>query len=227
MSVPFVHKIIIAGCRRLPRPLPSRHHQDTLMDPHQHPTRPSTPLLAAAVALALLLAAAAWTLTARSGDPTAAGPPPPAPSAAPTTTPAAATTTTLDAEAEVIARLRHILRVREQAFAARDASPLNQVYASDCPCLAAGRDAIAALRRARVVWKGRSISLRVQSTQEVNDRLWEVVALFSSKPFRIETEQGSLVREQPAERIRYRFLLVRVTPGEPWLLGNASVVRGA
>jgi hypothetical protein len=54
-----------------------------------------------------------------------------------------------------------------------------------------------------------------------------VVALFSSKPFRIETEQGSLVREQPAERIRYRFLLMRVTPGKPRLLGNVSILKGA
>jgi hypothetical protein len=197
------------------------------MNPNHPPTHRATTLVAAGVALALLLVAAAWALTARGSDPSAAPTPPqPPPSPAPATT-LAATTTTLDPEAEVVARLRHILRVRERAFAARDASPLDQVYASDCPCLRAGRDAIAALRREHVVWKGRSTSLRVQSTQAVNDRLWEVVALFSSKPFRIETEQGSLIREQPAERIRYRFLLVRVAPGEPWLLGNVSIIEGA
>jgi hypothetical protein len=150
---------------------------------------------------------------------------PPQPSAAATT--AAPTTTTIDTKTEVVARLREILRVREEAFASRDASLFDQVYTSDCPCLKAGRDAIAALVKENVVWKGRSISILVQSTQRINDRLWEVVAVFTSKPFRIETEDGALIRTASAERITYRFLLFRPSEGEQWLLGNASVLKGA
>ncbi|HET6747854.1 MAG TPA: hypothetical protein VFL71_01220 [Actinomycetes bacterium] len=179
----------------------------------------------AAIAAALLLVVAVVAVFATRGDGDAAGSTAPEPP--PSQTTAAATTTTIDTETEVVARLREILRVREEALAARDPNLLDQVYASDCPCLKAGRDAIAALRNEHVVWKGRSISLQVQSTQPVNVRLWEVVALFTSGRFRIETEEGGLIREAPAERIRYRFLLVRLAEGEPWLLGSVSVLKGA
>jgi hypothetical protein len=111
------------------------------------------------------------------------------------------------------------------AFARRDASLFDQVYSDDCPCLKAGRDAIAALLMENVVWKGRSVSILVQSIQRINDQLWEVVAVFASRPFRIETEDGALIRRAPAERIRYRFLLFRPIGGEQWLLGNASVLK--
>lgn len=180
----------------------------------------------AAIAAALLLVVAVVAVFATRGDGDAAGSTAPEPPPSQTIA-AAATTTTIDTETEVVARLREILRVREEALAARDPNLLDQVYASDCPCLKAGRDAIAALRNEHVVWKGRSISLQVQSTQPVNVRLWEVVALFTSGRFRIETEEGGLIREAPAERIRYRFLLVRLAEGEPWLLGSVSVLKGA
>jgi hypothetical protein len=78
-----------------------------------------------------------------------------------------------------------------------------------------------------VVWKGRSVSILVQSIQRINDQLWEVVAVFASRTFRIETEDGALIRRAPAERIRYRFLLFRPIGGEQWLLGNASVLKDA
>jgi hypothetical protein len=194
------------------------------MDPDQHPTRPTTPLLAAAVAAALLLAAA-WTLTARSGDdPTAAGPPPPAPSAPPTTTPAAATTTTLDAEAEVIARLRHILRVRDQALETRNASLLDDVYTQDCPCLQGDTDAINRLRRSHQVWRGVSTSIRVQELERVNARLWIVNATFVAAPFVVENESGDRIRTTPGERNLTRFALAKPTGQQDWLLGHVSLV---
>jgi hypothetical protein len=217
MSGPFVHKIIIAGCMRLAGALPSgRHHEDTMelpdhpAPPPPTPRGPSRAVWTAAILTALLVAAVAAVLATR-GDGQAAGSLPPAPSAPPTT--AAATTTTIDPETEVVARLREILRVREEAFAKRDARLFDEVYSDDCPCLKAGRDAIAALLNENVVWKGRSISLLVQSTDEINEQLWEVVAVFTSKPFRIETEEGALIRSAPAERIRYRFLLFRPAKG--------------
>jgi hypothetical protein len=108
----------------------------------------------------------------------------------------------------------------------RDEDLFEEVYTSDCSCLRAGRSAIAALKKERVRWQSRSISIEVQSANSINNRLWEVVALFISDSFRIETEEGTLVREAPAERIRYRFLLVRSSDEDPWRLGSASPVEG-
>jgi hypothetical protein len=129
-------------------------------------------------------------------------------------------------EVEVVARLREILDIREQAFRQRDASLFDEVYTSECPCLRAGRDAIAALKKENVRWTNRSISIEVESAKGVNNRLWEVVALFVSDSFRIETENGILVRDVPAERLRYRFLLVRFSDADPWKLGSASPLEG-
>jgi hypothetical protein len=78
----------------------------------------------------------------------------------------------------------------------------------------------------RDLWKDRSISIEVQSAKSINERLWEVVALFVSDSFRIETEKGELLREAPPERIRYRFLLARTSDSELWRLGNASSIEG-
>jgi hypothetical protein len=231
MSGSFVHKIIIAGCMCLAGPLPSGPHQEDAMQFDDHPAPPpptprgpSRAVWTAAITTALLVAAAAAVFATR-GDQQAAGSLPPTPPSPPAT--AAAPTTTIDPQTEVVARLREILRIREEALAKRDASLFDQVYADDCPCLKAGRDAIAALLKENVVWKGRSISLLVQSTDQINEHLWEVVGVFTSKPFRIETDEGALIRAAPAERIRYRFLLFRPVKGAPWVLGNASVLKDA
>jgi hypothetical protein len=138
-----------------------------------------------------------------------------------------ATATTIPStKAEVTARLKEILQIREKAFAERDAGLFEDVYTSDCSCLEAGRAAIAALEREKVLWRNRSTSIEVQSAREVNDRLWEVVGVFVSNAFRIETEQGELVRQAPAERIRYRFLLVRSSDAKSWRLGSVSPIEG-
>jgi hypothetical protein len=139
---------------------------------------------------------------------------------------ASTTTRASDSKTEVVARLREILDVREQAFRERNAVLFEGVYSSDCTCLRAGRDAITALKKEKVRWKNRSISIEVQSARGVNDRLWEVMAIFVSNSFRIETEKGVLVRDVPGERLRYRFLLVRASDADPWLLGSASPVEG-
>jgi len=136
------------------------------------------------------------------------------------------TTRAPNSESDVVTRLREILEVREEAFRERDASLFEDVYTSDCACLRAGRDAIAALKKEKVQWRNRSISLEIESARSMNSRLWEVVALFISNSFRIETEEGMLVREVPAERLRYRFLLVRTSEADPWRLGSASPVEG-
>jgi hypothetical protein len=135
-------------------------------------------------------------------------------------------TTTPSVRSTVIARLREILQIREQAFRERNATLFDHVYTDTCSCLRAGRDAIAALRRENVVWTNRSISVEIQSAESVGDNLWEVVALFVSDSFDIETEEGKLVREAPAERLRYRFLLARTSSAETWKLERASLIEG-
>jgi len=140
-------------------------------------------------------------------------------------TTASTKTTSPDSRSEVILRLQEILQVREQAFRERDASLFEDVYTSDCACLKAGRVAIAALKRENVLWQKREISIEIQSAKELSNKLWEVVAVFISDPFRIETEEGELVREAPAERIRYRFLLVRTSDSDQWRLGRASPIE--
>jgi hypothetical protein len=139
---------------------------------------------------------------------------------------ASTTTRTTDSKNEVVARLREILEVREQAFRERNVALFEDVYSSDCACRRAGRDAISALKKEKVRWKDRSTSIEVQSARSVSPRLWEVMAIFVSNSFRIETEKGVLVREVPGERLRYRFLLVRASDADPWLLGSASPVEG-
>jgi hypothetical protein len=148
------------------------------------------------------------------------------PSTLHSTTTAPGVTTTSDSRTAVVARLQEILEVREQAFRERDEDLFDDVYTSDCSCLRAGRSAIAALKKERVRWQGRSTSIEVHSARSINDKLWEVVALFISDSFRIETEEGTLVRQAPAERIRYRFLLVRSSDEGSWRLGSASPVEG-
>jgi hypothetical protein len=193
-------------------------------DNHPSPTPNNPPrryLLPSAV-IALALVAVVLLVTIRDDDLAATSP-------LETSQPATTSSTTAplsDTENEVVTRLREILQVREQAFSKRDASLFDDVYTSSCPCLRAGRNAIAALKKEQILWQDRSISIEVQSAKSINHRLWEVVALFVSDSFRIETEEGELVREAPPERLRYRFLLVRTSDSEPWRLGSASSIEG-
>ena len=191
---------------------------------HPSPT-PNDPLrryLLPSAVIALALVAVVLLVTIRDDDLAATSP-------LETSQPATTSSTTAplsDTENEVVTRLREILQVREQAFSKRDASLFDDVYTSSCPCLRAGRNAIAALKKEQILWQNRSISIEVQSAKSINPRLWEVVALFVSDSFRIETEEGELVREAPPERLRYRFLLVRTSDSEPWRLGSASSIEG-
>ena len=230
MSGSFVHKIIIAGCRCFASPLPSRPSpKRDAMSNENHQTSStasdqSRRYLIVGALRALLLIAVILVVVSRDPELTATS----SASTSPLQGTSASTATTIppESKSEVIARLREILQIREKAFRLRDASLFDDVYSSSCSCLRAGRDAIAALKKEKVRWKGRSISIEVQSARSVNERLWEVAALFISDAFRIETEEGALVREAPAERLRYRFLLVRTSSAEQWRLGSATVVEG-
>ncbi|HZD74059.1 MAG TPA: hypothetical protein VE776_09285 [Actinomycetota bacterium] len=191
-------------------------------------------VVGAALALLIGLAALALRIPARperaspalavSSDPGSPAPVPPAEPGSPR--PAASSPTGSSTRSDVAARLREILRIREAAFGRRDMRLLETVYAADCPCLLSGRAAIARLLADRAVWRGRAVAVEVSSLQRVTERMWIAVALFSSGPFRIEREDGALVRAVPAERQRYRLVLVRPAPTGQWLLGDASLLQG-
>jgi hypothetical protein len=129
-----------------------------------------------------------------------------------------------DVQAILAARLGEILRAREQAFARRDPRVLDTIYTADCACLRGGRAAIARLLADHAVWRGRSVSVRVERLSRRNDSLWIALAVLRRDAFRIEREDGALIRAEPTARQRYRFALVR-SRGGVWLLGHASLVE--
>jgi hypothetical protein len=114
--------------------------------------------------IALTIVGIVLLVTARDDDPAATSPPEASPNAA---TAASTATTIPDTKNGVITRLREILQIRERAFSERDASLFNDIYTSSCPCLHAGRDAIAALKKEEVLWKDRSISIEIQSPRSL------------------------------------------------------------
>jgi hypothetical protein len=132
------------------------------------------------------------------------------------------TSTTVSARGEVASRLREILRTRDVALLSRDASLLDEIYTIDCPCLKDGRTLIEQLRKENIVWKGVRTNIDITNMEEVNDRLWIVVATVRTPSVRIETESAQLIRTIPAERNRVRFALTRPQDAQEWLLGHAS-----
>jgi hypothetical protein len=132
------------------------------------------------------------------------------------------TTTTMPLRTEVISRLRSILKVRDKALLSRDADLLSGIYTVDCECLKDGRALIQQLLRENIVWRGVTTRISIKSAEEINDRLWVVVATVETPSVRIETEDGKLVRTVPPERNLVRFALAKPENEEKWLLGNAS-----
>jgi hypothetical protein len=128
-------------------------------------------------------------------------------------------TTTVSGRTEITARLREILETRDKALLARDANLLSDVYTVDCECLEDGRALIQQLRRENIVWKGVKTDIMIHTVEEVNDRLWIVVAAVKTPSVRIETESGRLVRTVPPERNVVRFALAKPQDAEEWLLG--------
>jgi hypothetical protein len=177
----------------------------------------------AAIAIALLVVVAVAAVLVTRGDGQAAGSPSPTPSSPqPTASP---TTTTIDPQTEVVARLREILRVRDQALLKRNANLLDDIYTVDCNCLQDGRTAIRRLRQERIFWKGLSTRLTVQQIERVNDRLWVITGVLSTAAVRIENELGALVRLIPPERNRLRFALAKPLDVNAWLLGHVSLLN--
>jgi hypothetical protein len=177
----------------------------------------------AAIAAALLLVVAVVAVFATRGDGDAAGSTAPEPP--PSQTTATATTTTIDTETEVIARLREILRVRDDAYQQRDARLLRTIYTSDCPCLTGDGNAIRQLVKDKAIWVGASTSIQVSKIERVNERLWIVIAVFDASPFRIETESRELIRSIAGRSELFRFVLARSMARSELLLGYAAPVR--
>jgi hypothetical protein len=126
------------------------------------------------------------------------------------------------ARLEVTSRLREILQVRDRALLSRKVDLLTGIYTIDCECLEDGRALINQLRKENIVWRGVRTEVAVTSAEEVNDRLWLVVATVETPPVRIETESGRLIRIVPSERNRVRFALAKPKNERDWLLGHAS-----
>ena len=138
------------------------------------------------------------------------------------TTSTTSTATTVSTQIEVTSRLREILQVRDKALLARDADLLSGIYTVDCECLEDGRALINQLLQKNIVWRGVRTEVAVTSTEEVNNRLWIVVATVQTPSVRIETESGQLIRIVPPERNRVRFALAKPQNEKEWLLGHAS-----
>jgi hypothetical protein len=146
-----------------------------------------------------------------------------APSPEPASRATETTATTIGEKAQVVARLREILRVRDRAYRNRDVLLLGKVYAPDCPCFRGDESAIKQLLKDDTVWVGSSTSVRIRKVDRGSDRLWIVEAIFTGSPFRIETESGDLIRAVEEQRKLFRFALVKTTDGS-LLLGIADPV---
>jgi len=174
----------------------------------------------AATAVALLVVTVVVAVLMTRSDGEAAGSTVPEPSSSQTT--ASPTTTRIDTRTEVVARLREILRVRDQALHDRNADLLSAVYTVDCPCLEGDTNAIEELVGKNYRLVGGATSIRVRRTERVTGRLWLVIADFESAPLRIETEGGELVRQEPAGSDLFQFALAKPVDTTEWLLGRAS-----
>lgn len=127
---------------------------------------------------------------------------------------------------EVASRLREILRIREAAYRSRNPDLLRSIYSSDCPCLASDEKAIYELLQRAYMWDGVETSIEIRRVDKLHERLWTITALFRSETLRIETENGKLVRKEPAGSDLFQFTLVKPRDAHRWLLGRASVVEG-
>jgi hypothetical protein len=192
-------------------------------DDHPAP-RPPTPrgpsrraAWLAAAAVALLVVVVVVTVVVNRSDEVTHSPAP-----EPLSPRATAAPTTIDTQTEVVARLREILKVRDNAFHSRDPDLLSAIYTVDCSCLEGDTNAIRELLTKNYRLIGGATSIRVRRIERVNGRLWLVIADFQSAPLRIETQGGALVRQEPAGSNLFQFALAKPTDATEWLLGRAS-----
>ena len=92
----------------------------------------------------------------------------------------------------------------------------------DCPCLESDSNAIRELIREDYVWVGGETSIRVRSSELVTEKMWIIIADFSSEPLRIQTESGRAVRNEPRGSNLFQFVLAKPPGSTQWLLGRAT-----
>jgi hypothetical protein len=127
---------------------------------------------------------------------------------------------------QLVSRLREILQIREAAYRSRNPDLLRSIYSSDCPCWASDEKAIYELLQRAYMWDGIETSIEIRRVTKLHERLWTVTAIFRSETLRIETENGRLIRREPAGSDLFEFTLVKPRDAHQWLLGRASVVEG-
>jgi hypothetical protein len=127
---------------------------------------------------------------------------------------------------EVISRLREILSIREEAYRSRSTDMLASIYSRDCPCLSSDGNAIDELLRKKRIWDGVRTSIEVRGATKINEHVWTVVGLFRSDTLYVRTEDGRLVKTEPAGKDLFRFTLVKPQGEQDWLLGLVSVLQG-
>jgi hypothetical protein len=177
-------------------------------------------LIAGSSVIVLLLVALLLVVFLRDDDPGEIAPPLTSAPVEPSSTNAK-----LDTRSEVVARLREILKIRDQAFQNRDPGMLVNHYTVDCPCLEGDKNAIRELSENHYHVEGGATSIEVKRVEQVNNRLWLVVADFRSASLRIEAEDGRLIREEPAGSDLFQFALSKSAGSGDWLLGQATAYR--
>lgn len=136
-----------------------------------------------------------------------------------------APSTTIENRAEIVARLHEIFGIRDRAIETRNEGLLESIYTDDCPCLEGDGNLIRRLKQEHILWRGIKVSLRIDSVERVNDRLWTVSALVTTAAFEIERESGEVVRRISQGQEHSRFALAKPIGQEDWLLGQASLVE--
>jgi hypothetical protein len=222
MSGSFVHNSIIAGCRCLAGHLPSSPTKRDTMPLGDHLAPSSTSRHLITICLTASLAAALLAVISITGEDDKHALT--TPESIESSSSAAVRSTTTPRQ--LVSRLREILRIREAAYRSRNPDLLRSVYSSDCPCLASDEKAIYELLRRAYMWDGIETSVEIRRVTKLHERLWTVTALFRSETLRIETEDGKLVRKEPAGSDLFEFTLVKPRYAHRWLLGRASVVEG-
>jgi hypothetical protein len=223
MTGSFVHRTSIAGCSCSTGPPTIRPSQGTPMTNDHHPAATPRHTAMRWVWITLAIVSVCGLLLAAflsSGDTSAE-----ASRSEESPSTSSPTTTTLGLQGELVSRLREILARRERAYRERDPNILKDIYAVDCPCLKSDTNAIRELLREESVWIGGHSSIKVRRLERVSERVWFIVADFTSEPLRIETEGGRVVRNEPRGSELFQFVLVRPNESVQWLLGHASAYR--